>query len=359
MDRGTIDVYERRASDWIAQRGPVRLSAARRLARQVRAGGRRADLGCGPGWHAPALGRPLVALDASRAMLDAVALHAPHALRVRGDLQALPFARGALAGAWASKSYVHVPERELPLALAELHAALEPGAPLDLHLFGKAPGESVGDAFPGRRFAFWERERLRDVVLGAGFAVESLRARTRAGHAVTLLVRARRARTLSDTVGPGMRLLVCGLNPSLYAADVGVAFARPGNRFWPAARRARLVSRERDPLAALREDGIGLTDLVKRATRRADELEAAEYREGLARVERLAAWLGPAAVCFVGLDGWRRAVDRRARPGPQPPQLGGRPVYLMPSTSGLNAHASLTDLTRHLRAAARLAQHSR
>jgi TDG/mug DNA glycosylase family protein len=53
-------------------------------------------------------------------------------------------------------------------------------------------------------------------------------------------VSARRARTLPDTVGPGMRLLVCGLNPSLFAADAGVGYARPGNRFWPAARATRL-----------------------------------------------------------------------------------------------------------------------
>jgi hypothetical protein len=60
-------------------------------------------------------------------------------------------------------------------------------------------------------------------------------------------------------------------------------------------------------------------------------------------------------VCFVGLAGWRAAVERRARPGTQDRSVGGRPVYLMPSTSGLNAHAKLADLTDHVRAAARLA----
>jgi TDG/mug DNA glycosylase family protein len=152
-----------------------------------------------------------------------------------------------------------------------------------------------------------------------------------------------------------MRLLVCGLNPSVYSADAGTPFARPGNRFWPAALGAGLVQRDRDPIDALATSGIGLTDLAKRATRTAAELDDDEYRKGLARVERLVRWLQPRAVCFVGLAGWRAVVDRRATAGLQPQPLGERPVYLMPSTSGLNGRSSLTDLIAHLRAAASLA----
>jgi double-stranded uracil-DNA glycosylase len=170
------------------------------------------------------------------------------------------------------------------------------------------------------------------------------------------VARARRARTLPDIVGPGMRLLICGLNPSVYAADAGVAFARPGNRFWPAALAAGLVTVDRDPDRALRHHGVGMTDIVKRATVAADELTTAEYRSGLARVERLVRWLRPGRICFVGLAGWRAAVDRRAQPGRQPRDLADVPVYVMPSTSGLNARTSLDELTAHLRAAAALAR---
>ena len=188
-----------------------------------------------------------------------------------------------------------------------------------------------------------------DVVVGAGFDVVSVSP----GADRVVRLGARRARTLPDTVGPGMRLVVCGLNPSIYAADAGVAFARPANRFWPAARAAGLASVDRDPLAALREHGVGLTDLVKRATVGAGEITTAEYRHGLARVARLCAWLRPAVVCFVGLAGWRAVVDRTARAGPQPAGLGDVPVYLMPSTSGRNAHTSLDELASHLRDAIR------
>ena len=95
-----------------------------------------------------------------------------------------------------------------------------------------------------------------------------------------------------------------------------------------------------------------MTDIVKRATPRAAELSADEYRTGLQRLDRLCAWTCPRAVVMVGLAGWRAAADRSARPGRQPGRLGERPVYVMPSTSGLNARTSLDELAEHLRRAA-------
>lgn len=241
-------------------------------------------------------------------------------------------------------SYEQVPAVEVPMVLAELHRSLPVEAPVELR-FPAAEGTAPAH----RPASSWSTERVRDVVIGAGFALDDLEVRTNAGE-VSIGVRARRARTLPDTVGPGMRLLVCGLNPSLRAADAGVGFVTPGNRFWPAALAAGLVSRDRDPRHALLAHGIGMTDLVKRATPRAAELTRDEYRTGIGRVERLCAWLRPEAVCFVGLAGWRAAMDRRAVPGWQERRLGDRPVYVMPSTSGLNAAAPLAALTDHLQA---------
>jgi TDG/mug DNA glycosylase family protein len=100
---------------------------------------------------------------------------------------------------------------------------------------------------------------------------------------------------------------------------------------------------------------MGMTDLVKRATPRAQEITRAEYTAGLARVERMVRWLAPGAVCFVGLAGWRAAVDRNAAAGAQPRGIGGRPAYVMPSTSGLNARVPLAELVDHLCAAMALA----
>jgi TDG/mug DNA glycosylase family protein len=80
-----------------------------------------------------------------------------------------------------------------------------------------------------------------------------------------------------------------------------------------------------------------------------------EYRTGFARLERLAAWLQPRAVCFVGLSGWRSVVNPKAAAGLQPETVGGRPVYVVPSTSGLNAHSTPTSLAHHFEEAAALA----
>ena len=98
-----------------------------------------------------------------------------------------------------------------------------------------------------------------------------------------------------------------------------------------------------------------MTDFVKRATRTAAEVTRAEYEAGFARVSGIAEWLRPGAVCFVGLSGWRTVVDRHAVAGRQPGSVGGRPVYLMASTSGLNARMPVGELTEHLAAAWNLA----
>ena len=216
----------------------------------------------------------------------------------------------------------------LPLALADVHRATPVGVGVVLRL---PPLDRAGE-----------------LVAGAGFDVKGITPEPGSGR---LQVDATRARTLPDVVGPGMRVLVCGLNPSLVAADAGYGYAGPTNRFWPAAVAAGLVSRPRDPLHALSTHGVGMTDLVKRATPGAGELTADEYRGGVQRVAGLVAWLRPSLVLFVGLAGWRAAVGRRAAPGLQPHLFGGSAAYVMPSTSGLNAHSRLADLTAHMVAA--------
>jgi TDG/mug DNA glycosylase family protein len=348
VDRETVDVYEQRADEWLEhRRRPIPASLAQFAAR-VPAGTPRLDLGCGPGWHTAGLGAPVVASDAARAMLDLVGEHAPGAARVLADLEALPFSPGALGGIWAHKCYMHVAAEALPLALADAHRTLQVGGALHVQVTSDRQHENADDRFPGRHFEWWPADRLHDVVVGAGFEVDAFLD----DGEEWLDVEATRARTLADTVGPGMRLLVVGLNPSVYSADAGHGFARPGNRFWPAALQAGLVSRAHDPRHALLVDGMGMTDLVKRATPRADELTRDEFRAGTERVERLVRWLAPAAVCFVGLTGYRAALDRSAQTGWQPHHFGGRPAYVMPNTSGVNAHAQLPALAEHLGAAA-------
>lgn len=156
-----------------------------------------------------------------------------------------------------------------------------------------------------------------------------------------------RERSLPDFVAPGMKLLICGLNPSLNAADAGVGFVTPGNRFWPAAIEAGVVTTDRKPTEALAQNRVGFTDLVKRATPRADSITTAEFRAGVTRLERLAKWLEPEAIVMLGLGGWRGGRNRKAIAGWQSETLGGRPIYVMPNTSGVNTHISLDGLVEH------------
>ena len=359
MDRATIEVYDRAARQYRAQRRPYRPERAVEFADAVPPGQLRLDLGCGPGLYLPLLGSPVVAADASAAMVAVARTHVPDALPLRCDLTALPFGRGTVAGVWASKAHQHVPAPALPGALAELHRVLRVGGRLDLTMFatptaGDADVETTvsgqDDSFPGRLFTLYRPAVLADLLIGAGFSVDELA--VVGDDWPRIEVTAHRTRTLADSVDGAMRLLVCGLNPSILSADVGVGFARPGNRFWPALRLAGLTARDRDVPGLLRHDHIGMTDLVKRPTVGASELTRDEYQAGHARVERLCRLLSPGAICFVGLAGWRAAVDRKAVAGWQPQQIGATPVYVMPSTSGLNARVPLADLADHLRAAA-------
>jgi TDG/mug DNA glycosylase family protein len=346
VDRKTVEVYEHSVGDWIEHRRRARPKTLDAFVARVPSGVR-ADVGCGPGWHSGELGEPVVAFDASAAMARQVREFAPNAWPVVADLEHLPFRKGALTGAWAQKCYMHIPAEHLPMALADLHRCLALGGALHVQVTSDRNEENEDDRFPGRHFTWWPADRLRDAIEGAGFEIESFDD----DGEEWLDVEATRARMLPDTVGPNMRLLLVGLNPSVYTADAGVGFARPGNRFWPAALAAEIVTRTHDPYDALRTHHIGMTNLVRRATPRADELANAEYVEGAARVERLATWLKPKAICFVGLTGYRVAVDKKAALGWQDNRFADTPTYVMPNTSGLNAHAKPADFANHLRAA--------
>jgi TDG/mug DNA glycosylase family protein len=171
-------------------------------------------------------------------------------------------------------------------------------------------------------------------------------------------VAAARGRRLPDVLAPGLRVLFCGINPSLYSAAVGHHFARPGNRFWPALHAAGLSARVFSPfedreLLAL---GYGLTNLVGRATARAEELAAEELRAGAAELEEKVRRYRPRHVAFLGAGAYRTAFARpRAALGRQPQTVGGATAWVLPSPSGLNAHYQLAALARlygELRAAA-------
>jgi TDG/mug DNA glycosylase family protein len=169
---------------------------------------------------------------------------------------------------------------------------------------------------------------------------------------------AARDKTIPDVVAPGLRVLFAGINPGLYSAATGYHFARPGNRFWPALYAAGFTNRvlrpeEQEDLLAL---GLGITNVVARATARAEELTADEVRAGGGVLTAKVARLGPRWLAVVGITVYRTAFGHPgAKTGQQEETLGGSRVWVLPNPSGLNAHwddAALAAEFRRLRDAA-------
>src|SRR5436309_13542717 len=154
---------------------------------------------------------------------------------------------------------------------------------------------------------------------------------------------------VADLIRPGLRVLFCGINPSLYSAAVGHHFARPGNRFWPALHAAGFTDRLLRPAEQrqLLARGLGITNLVGRATAAADELTAEELIAGAGRLVTKVRRYRPAFVAVLGVTAYRAAFCRRhAAPGRQADRLAGAGLWVLPNPSGLNAHYQLPDLAR-------------
>lgn len=159
-------------------------------------------------------------------------------------------------------------------------------------------------------------------------------------------------KTVPDIIAGGLKVLFCGINPGLYTAAVGHHFARPGNRFWPALFAAGFTDRLLSPYdeQELLKHGCGITNLVSRATTAASELRLEELVEGRKILEEKMARYRPVCLAVVGVEAYRKAFGRpKARLGRQPEDLHGSIVWLLPNTSGLNAHHRPADFARAFR----------
>jgi TDG/mug DNA glycosylase family protein len=150
----------------------------------------------------------------------------------------------------------------------------------------------------------------------------------------------------------------------LWTAATQTHFAHPGNRFYPALRLAGIVDRDLDrgePMtdrdrAYLMARGIGITNLVNRATARADELSPAELRTGRTRLEAFVALHHPVVVAVAGVTAYRAAfASPKATAGEQPDMISGARVWVVPNPSGLNAHATIGSLAQAYAEPARVA----
>lgn len=167
--------------------------------------------------------------------------------------------------------------------------------------------------------------------------------------------------TVPDLVGPGLRLLFVGINPGLWTAATRTHFAHPGNRFYPALLLGGVIAREIDRGSGMSDDdrdhlverGIGITNVVHRATAKASELTSAELRAGGQQLRRFVAEHRPVVVAIAGITAYRTAFGvPRADMGCQPHDLEGAELWVVPNPSGLNAHETIESLAAAYRAPA-------
>jgi TDG/mug DNA glycosylase family protein len=146
--------------------------------------------------------------------------------------------------------------------------------------------------------------------------------------------------TLPDHLKSGLRLVIVGINPGYYSAQVGHYYARPGNLFWWSLSNSGLVSKSytADEDALLLNEGIGLTDVVKRPTHSSGELTQAEFDLGRKLTSRKIETFAPRVACFVGLLGATAFIGRHVKPGPQTETIGTTRLFALPSPSRRNAH---------------------
>jgi TDG/mug DNA glycosylase family protein len=156
-------------------------------------------------------------------------------------------------------------------------------------------------------------------------------------------------RTVPDVIAPGLDVLFVGINPGLYSAAIGHHFGRPGNRFWPTLHAAGFTPRRLSPFdeRELLTCRLGITNIVARASARADELSDEELTAGAASLEARVREYWPRVVAFLGVTAYRTAFQRpSARVGRQAETMEGAIVWVLPNPSGLNAHYQFDDLTR-------------
>ena len=154
-------------------------------------------------------------------------------------------------------------------------------------------------------------------------------------------------RGVADVIAPKLKVLFCGINPGLYTAAIGHHFGRPGNRFWPALHAGGFTPRLLSPYEErlLLAWGWGVTNLVNKATARADQLTQAELQEGGRRLVEKIETYRPRCLAVLGIGAYRSAFAQpKAALGRQDQAIAGAILWVLPNPSGLNTHYQAPEL---------------
>jgi TDG/mug DNA glycosylase family protein len=169
-----------------------------------------------------------------------------------------------------------------------------------------------------------------------------------------------RDHTVPDLVAVDTRLLFVGINPGLWTAATQTHFCHPSNRFYPALRRAGLIDFDIDTDLGMstkqRFDftsrGMGISNLVQRATIRASELTSDELRAGAERLKLLVDTIRPGVVAVAGVTAYRTAFGVKSAVIGRQELDGSAEWWVLPNPSGLNAHVQIDGLAEWFRTVA-------
>lgn len=144
---------------------------------------------------------------------------------------------------------------------------------------------------------------------------------------------------IPDHLQKNLDLLFVGFNPSIRSGETGHHFANPNNRFWKILFEAGLTPRkyQANEDYKLLELGYGMTNIVSRPTKAADEITKEEYQKGREILIKKITEYQPKIVCFVGKGVYQEYSKKRTIPwGRQHESIVlGTIDFVAPSSSGL------------------------
>lgn len=163
------------------------------------------------------------------------------------------------------------------------------------------------------------------------------------------------SRRLPDYLRAGLDAVFVGFNPGERSARIGHYYAGRGNQFWNLLFQSRLVPERLRPEEDRRvlDFSLGLTDVVKRWSKSANDLRAADFRRGIPQLKQRLLGVAPRVVAFNGKMAYEHFCGRPARLGWQRETFGGARVFVLPSTSGRNGSLTRAEKLAYFRRLAR------
>jgi double-stranded uracil-DNA glycosylase len=150
-----------------------------------------------------------------------------------------------------------------------------------------------------------------------------------------------------DILARGLDVIFCGLNPAASAAGAGHNFSSRSNRFWTVLQLAAFTDVRLQPQdeSRLLEYGCGITAVVGRPTKRADEVSPEEFLKARLGFETKIRRYAPRSIAFLGKRALSTMIGQpNVEWGRQPTEFAGTMAWVLPNPSGLNRSFSLDAL---------------